>query len=264
MKKLLALLLFLALIGLVRPAAAQNNFNTLDRPSNVTILSKSGIPLISLGSCTLSAAGALSACTALPTTYANAYCFLPANAAATSIAAGWFFCQFSSTTAGTVFLNTYTSGTPTIPSTTTAVTTGSSFTGDTGEEFGITITLPANALGANGAFRISAQSAFTNSGGNKNPKWRYSGNSGTVLTAGNFTTHISMEQQIVVSNRGATGAQVSSESNVTNSGALNNTLAYPAVDTTASSTIVYSGTRNTATDNLVLESYAIEVLSTNN
>src|SRR5579859_1785192 len=74
-----------------------------------------GIPFIVANTGTMGNNGALTLGTALPSTYANAYVYLPANAISAGSAAGWYFCQFSSTTVGTVFNNTYSSGTPQIP-----------------------------------------------------------------------------------------------------------------------------------------------------
>ena len=61
----------------------------------------------------------------LPAAYATvkAYFYLPANAIATSSAAGWYYGVCTTTTACTVYNNTYTSGTPLIPSSPTAFST---------------------------------------------------------------------------------------------------------------------------------------------
>src|SRR5690349_7786608 len=96
------------------------------------LLATGGIPLIGLSSGSVAANGAISAITALPAVYPSAYCYFPANALATSIAAGWYYCTFSTTTAGVAFLDPYTSGIPTIPTSPTAVTDGrGAFTGHT-------------------------------------------------------------------------------------------------------------------------------------
>lgn len=231
------------------------------------ILSRSAIPFVGLSSGSVSAVGAITGITALPLAYASAYCWFPANILATVKAAGWYYCTFSTTTAGTAFLNTYTSGDPTIPTSPTAVTDGKgAFTGDTGEEFGPTITVPANALGPNGLARIWTQWAYTNSAGTKTCRARYSGNAGTTYISAVPTTSLTMAVAAMISNRGATNAQVGAAGGSTatavppfgsvSASALNTS----AVDTTAATTAVLSHQRNTATDNAVLESYLIELL----
>jgi hypothetical protein len=121
------------------------------------IVAHTAIPFIHISSGSIAANGAISGITALPSAYPRAYCYFPANALATSISAGWYYCTFSTTTAGVAFLDTYTSGVPTIPSSPTAVTDGKgAYTGDITERAGITLTVPAGAMGPNGELIISA------------------------------------------------------------------------------------------------------------
>lgn len=261
MKRLLSLLLLVPLLAL---GQVITNPSVTGVPQNLAtagvarIIGRSAIPFVGLGSCTMSAAGALSACTALPVAYASAYCYLPANAAATSIAAGWYYCTFSSTTAGTVYLNTYTSGVPTIPTSLTAVTTGSSFTGDTGAEIGPTITLPANSMGPNGAVRIGSSFSFNTTANNKTIAQLFGANTIVVEVPASVARGALWS---VVTNRGVTGSQLA-----TSNGAAGSVLDHPADlyianDTTTALTIRFSMTRVTATDNAILESYLIELLS---
>lgn len=229
------------------------------------VLSNSAIPFIGLSTGSVSAAGAITGITALPRAFANAYCWFPANALATSIAAGWYYCTFSTTTAGTAFLNTYTSGAPTIPASPTAVTDGKgSFTGDTGEEFGPTITVPANAIGANGALRVTTLWGYTNSAGTKTVKLRYSGNAGTAFLSASGTTTVSLSDSRLIINRGVTGSQIGVSDGGANIPAFANPSATnpvtASVDTTAASTLVLSITRNTATDNAIIESFLFELI----
>lgn len=46
---------------------------------------------------------------------ANCYLYLPANAAGSGCAAGWYYSRFTSDSAGTIYGNTYSDGLPTIP-----------------------------------------------------------------------------------------------------------------------------------------------------
>lgn len=226
------------------------------------VLARSGIPFISLSSGSVSAVGAITGITALVFTYARAYCYFPANILATSIAAGWYYCTFSNTTTGTAFLDTYTSGIPSIPSSPTAVTDGKgAFTGDTGEEFGPTITVPANALGANGVLRDRHQYTFTNNANVKTVNLRYSGNAGTTFLTNTYASQSFIDAQTVIVNRGVTNSQYGYSTQQTGSGAggqVGRTTS--SVDTTGATTIVHSLQKATATDNATLECFVIELL----
>lgn len=218
-----------------------------------------GIPFIHLSSGSVSAVGAITAITALPVAYPNAYCWFPANALATAIAAGWYYCTFSTTTAGTAFLDTYTSGLPTIPSSPTAVTDGKgAFTSDTASHNGPTISIAANALGANGTLRTTSDWQFNNTAGTKSPTFSYAGTS--VFNVA-LSTHVSANWIGTVSNAGATaknvlkGQAMLGSSAVTIAGVQRMTL-----DTTTAQNAIFILVKNTATDNLVLERYQIEVM----
>lgn len=226
------------------------------------ILAKTAIPFIGLSSGSVSSVGAISGITALPTTYANAYCWFPANALATAIAAGWYYCTFSGTSAGTAFLNTYTSGIPTLPASPTAVIDGKgAFTGDTGEEFGLTITVPANTIGPNGGLKIELASIATSNANNKTTSIRYSGNAGTQVQASIKASYANRWDRALIMNRGVTNSQAATSGGIEAGLIAGPLLSYPTVDTTASSTIVISQTRATATDNVAIESLYIELFS---
>jgi hypothetical protein len=110
--------------------------------------------------------GALSAITAVSTTYAKAYVYLPASAISTGSAAGWYYAVFSSTTAATIYNDTYTSGAPTVPSSPAAfATTGpGAFTQTTGAYIpGPQVVLAGNALSTSGNLRFEIQETNNNS-----------------------------------------------------------------------------------------------------
>jgi hypothetical protein len=219
----------------------------------------SAIPFIYLSSGSVAAGGGISAITALPLAYPSAYCWFPANALATTIAAGWYYCTFSTTTAGTAFLNTYAgTGAASIPSSPTAVTDGKgAFTSDTTSHAGPTIAVPANALGINGQLRIVATFQFNNTAGTKTPTISYGG-SNLVATA--LTSQLFVKWLADLMNTGAAGKQEAHTMGLANSGLLTNVPALLTVDTTASQNVVMTLTKNTATDNLIMERYSIEVL----
>ena len=149
--------------GVLTPAANPS--------STVTTLTSSGIVFIYPSSGTMGNNGALSGITALPATYSNgAYIFLPAASIAAGVPASatWYWVVMSSTTAGTVYDSTYTSGEPRAGTLTAFSTTGpGAFTAGTGAATSITVSLPANTLGLNNVIQVTGARANINSGGSK-------------------------------------------------------------------------------------------------
>lgn len=225
------------------------------------VLSQSAIPFVGLSSGSVAADGSISGITALPRAYANAYCYFPANALATTIAAGWYYCTFSTTTAGVAFLNTYTSGKPAIPAAPTAVTDGKgAFTGVTTEIPGPQIALPAGAMGINGRFQIWSATACTNNANAKGFSYRWSGTGGTIIRNVSTASGLTYQEVFQVANRGR--ADLQSVSISTSGGIFSGTAGAEtalAIDSTAATTIVLGSLRGTATDNLVLLQYQIQV-----
>jgi hypothetical protein len=123
------------------------------------VLFQLGIPFITPSSGIMGNNGALSAITALSTTFPQAYIYLPAGAISSGSAAGWYYTVFSSTTAGTVYNNVYSTGTPTVPASPTPfVTTGpGAYVQTTGFITSIspTVTIPANTMTVNGRVEIT-------------------------------------------------------------------------------------------------------------
>lgn len=227
------------------------------------ILSQSAIPFIHLSSGTMGNNGALSGVTALPTTYSGgAWVYLVANAIEAGSAAGWYWCVFSSTTAGTVYNDTYTTGQPSIGTATAFATTGpGAFTGVTTAQQGPAITLPAGAMGVNGALRVSTKVAATNSANSKLFLWR--AETTQITPANGQANTLNFDSVHTVQNRGVQTAQVSfpNGGTVYGSGTSASARLFPAVDFSAAQTINFLfNTKGTATDNLILEGYIIEVL----
>lgn len=227
-------------------------------------LLESGVSLIHVSSGSMANNGAMSGLTALPFTYANCYVLLPANAiaAGTPAADTWYFAQMSSATAGTVFNNLLSAnlsslGEPLIPASPTAfVTTGpGAFAGSTAEVAALTITIPANALGAKGQVHIETEQNGNATAGAKNLRVRYSGGAGTVLVAAQSTT-TGQRNWTRICNRG-TGAQYCSALGFNLSGGAGagvpTAAQQTAIDTTASSTVVITLQKATATDHTILE-----------
>lgn len=135
---------------------------------------------------------------------------------------------------------------------------------DTSEDTLATITIPANALGANGSIRLHAQFSMTSSANNKTMRVRFSGGSGTQYLSITQTTISNGLVDLVIANRGATNSQVGTTLFFTGGGALqlNNGSTPPtsAVDTTAQTTIVITGQKASAGETLTLEGYIAEMI----
>lgn len=232
---------------------------TFSPVTQARILGQSGIPMLMPSSGTFTAAGALSGLTAFDQTYANCYLFFPANAIATVSAAGFYFAQMSSTTAGTVFNNVYTSGTPTVPAVLIACTTASSYTQTTAALVNaITVTVPANSLGVNGSIRVSAMFQNNNSAGTKTyaVKW---GGSNTLSTSASTNQSTNFIREWF--NRGVTGTQVTAGTGVTGPGATANPTAVKSSDTTTAIDINIQVQLGTATDWTGVDYFRIELFN---
>jgi len=186
---------------------------------------------------------------------------MPANAIVAGSTAGWYYCTFSGTTAGTVFNNTYTSGVPVIPASPTAFsTTGpGSFTQVTSEVIGPSFTVPGGVMGLNGAIAMRAAWQYPNNANSKTGRIKFN-NVNTY--AQSYTTTTTEIVDNVVRNRGSTGAQIASSPGVSSTGlgASANAMTYPTVDTTAAESIAASLQLTTsANDFMVLELFSVEL-----
>lgn len=135
-----------------------------------------------------------------------------------------------------------------------------SHTGDTAEHTFVSYTLPANRMGANGAFKVTAHWTYTNSGNNKIPRIRFGGSQVAGTTE---TTTVQRNTQVIVGNRNSLSSQiVSATANTTFTGFGTTSTAATtlAIDTTADRSIVISGQLANSGENITLESYTIELL----
>lgn len=227
------------------------------------VASSSAIPMIQVSSGSMGNNGALTGVTSLPSTFAKCYLYLPASAISAGSTAGWYYAQMSSATAGTVFNNTYTSGTPTVPASPLAfATTGpGAFTGDTTEQ-GVLVSIPANGVGPNGRIVIDVSFANNNTAGTKTRRVRWGGIAGTVVVSGADTTSIGLTiRGAAIANRGATGAQELASGIFSSSASFSlPTTTTATVDTTAAQTVAISVQKGTATDNCWIEDYSVVIL----
>jgi hypothetical protein len=245
---------------------AVNNTNV----SGALILCQSGIPMILPSSGSIANNGALTGLTALAHAYANCYMSFPAGAIASGIPAAqtMYFVQMSSTTAGTIFNNVYTSGTPTVPgSPTPFVTTGTGAYTQTLNtyETAISVSLPANAMGINGELELFAALAMNNNANLKQFQWTLGG---PPIYISSPSTNLSVALLTKCRNRGVANSQVvaGNAGNAgpdINSGSANSSTIL-SVDTTSTQTMLLQLKVPVAsTDFILMESFSLKLFSSN-
>lgn len=226
------------------------------------LLGQGGIPVAVANTGSLNTTGAITLGTALPRIYPAIWLYLPASAVVGDATGGLYYCVMSSTTLGQVYagkvgvLNGVGAVTfqPTVPATlVAATTTNGAYTGSTTETYLINVALPAGCLGVNGSVRVTVNETTNNSAGAKTVK-TYLGAS-QVGQSGSYTTSTGGTQEIQIRNA---GTQAFNSSQVVG-GTATGAAVYTAVDTSVTSFIAISGTIATATDNVIIEGYTIEV-----
>lgn len=234
-------------------ACAGSSINRIAKKGIALTFESSGIPMILPSSGTIGNNGALSALTALPTTYTSCYMAFPANAIFAGSAFGLYYVVMSSTTAGTIFNNVYTNGEPSIPASPTPfVSTGpGAFTQTTGSPILLrNSTILANSLGPNGTIEISTLWSMNSTAGTKTANLAYS--TANIMTlAVTTSTNINAPTQII-QNRGATNKQVAAPA-ILAAGASSSPAVYTTIDSTAAQTLQASAQLSVATDFLILE-----------
>jgi len=191
------------------------------------------------GAFTLSAAILTNAWNALK----GCWCYLPANFGGKTYPAGWYWAVFSSDTAGILYNNTYSSGSPSRPATPTAFVdnlagwltqTTSEVTGPTG------FTLLGGSMGPSGAIKSHVRT-LGNTTGTKTFRQYLDA---TALVSIAPSTNPNGEQLILTANQGSEALQVNSAP-LGNSGVGQSTTTfaatnYSALDTRADKTLSFS------------------------
>jgi hypothetical protein len=133
---------------------------------------------------------------------------------------------------------------------------------DTTENTLATITIPAGLMGLSGGLRINGVWTYTNSGNNKTPRVRFGGAAGTAYQSTVATTTASARWPLNIQNRNSASSQIggvaaSANGPVGLSAASNVTS---TVDTSAETTLVFTGQKASAGETITLESYIVEIL----
>ena len=225
-------------------------------------LAAAAIPIFVAPTGTMANNGGITLGTALALAYPSCYVLLPAGAIAAGVPAAstWYFCQMSSTTVGTVFNNIYTTGVPTIPASPTAfVTTGpGAYTGLTGVQAGLQITVPGGSMGPNGAVVCTAYYSNNNSAGTKTETWTWGG---ATLLLGGQTTNQTVTHYREIWNCGVTNVQKAVPAALPFGGANANPPISFSSDTTAAQILAFKFNNNTATDWAAIEHFLVELIA---
>jgi len=198
----------------------------------------------------------------LPATYPNAFVYLPATAPPGS--AGWYFCQFSSSTTGVCYTSTsnYTSGVPEIPTSRTQLSglTAGTFTATTAAfKLGPNVSIPGNSLGVNGELDFSY---FTTSNNTSNTKEFESVLGGSVTSTGTaVTANYNGVSSGKTTNNGIATTQTSLYSLINS--ATGQAPERTSVNTGTSQTSGFELLIYTSTDYIVLEQYSEKLFQQN-
>lgn len=131
---------------------------------------------------------------------------------------------------------------------------------DTNENTLATVTVPARALGSNGAIRLKAFYTYTNSGNSKTLRIKFGG---TTFIAVARTSQQSSFFEVTIANRNATNSQVAFGSYGThgdNTLTTYNSAATGAVDTTSAQSLTLTGQKASGAETITLEAYTVELL----
>lgn len=204
--------------------------------------------------------GALTLGTALHATYSGGiYLYFPANAISSGSAAGFYWVVMSSTTAGMVYNNTYTPGSPPArPASNTAFsTTGpGAYTGVTTEVTCSSFTLPGGMMGNFGRLQSAVAMSGPSTAGSKTFRTRMASVPYLFLAVTTFPyTYL---PKLVFANRGAQGINFSSN---WMGGGTQNTWPFSqtTVDTSVDCTVALTLQLGTATDYAILDFATHEV-----
>lgn len=227
------------------------------------VLIQTAIPMVMPSSGSMANNGVITLTTALDAILGPCYLYLPASsiyATSGGNPAGWYYAVMTSTTVGTVYNNTYTSGIPAIPATVAWVTTGpGAYTTLTAAVVAQTVSLPAGTLGINGLLRCHAAVSANNSAGAKTNVLSLGG---VACRTGVITTSIGQAFTTHIANAGATNQQRALDGSFGDS-ALWTAVQLLAQDTTAALAVALSLQVAVATDWIYTQRLLVEVLPRN-
>lgn len=133
-------------------------------------------------------------------------------------------------------------------------------TGTTSETQLASITVPAGAMGKNGAVGITTLWSYTNSANGKTVRVRFGGPSGVAYQTLVATTTATLQTQTIIINNNSTGAQKAFTGLTLPYATSTSALTTSSVDTTAATTIYISGQLASSGETITLESYTVELI----
>lgn len=254
------------MLTMLKTGATQWSVVSSGSASGNQTLMQSGIPFILSSSGSVGNNCAITGLTAMQTTYASAYIWMPASAVASGVAAGWYYYVASSATAGTCYSNTYTSGQPEIPASPTAFsTTGpGAFTQTTGTQIiGPTVSVPAGSMGVNGELTFDGDATVPATANTKIVNYTFGGASHGV-SAFNTNATSAFGWLLRIRNRGvATAQMVNAPNNNGEPGSGTSGPNFIAINTSSAQNLSYNLQLSVATDYIVLESYSVKEFPNN-
>lgn len=243
-------------------------FSRSGQPVRPTILAVTGLAVILPSDGTIATNGTVTLTTALPTTYAQAWCFFPAGAVSGDATGGLYYCVFSSTTQATVYAGKQGGATgataafvPFVPTNLVPVT-GSNLAYPqllATEIALINVTIPAGALGPNGALRVEHSVSLASSAGTKLFRTRLGGTAAAGIS-GPFTD-LSANFGCYIANRNNQALQVCINSGGVYSpyGRGASAANYMAVNTANQTALTLTHQIGLATDYSILESTLVNL-----
>lgn len=211
-----------------------------------TLLTRLTLPLVKAPTFTGTTNGAITLGTATGSIYAKCYMYFPANSLVAAHAAGWYYTEMSSTTAGVVYNNTYTPAAGVFPTEPTSKTAFSGAVpggaGSSSEVTAFTFSVPANVLGSYGIVKMQGSTSWNSTAGNKN--FRLRANS-TSVSAYDVKTSVGAKLLFQFGNSGDTNRNYTTSSPASN---LATDHIRTTIDTTSAVTMALSMQCAVATD----------------
>lgn len=135
-----------------------------------------------------------------------------------------------------------------------------SHTGDLVETVLATVTIPAGAMRANGAVRVSSLWTYTNSANNKRMRVKLGGVGGTAFFDSTQTTTATYtDPGRTIQNRNSEASQVGRPAASTQ-GSTTSAVVTSAIDTSVAQTIVFTALLANTGETITLESYLVEIM----
>jgi len=226
-------------------------------PSTQSTIVNSGIPVIIPSSGTVATNGTITLTTALPTTYSDAWIWLPAGAVVSGLA-GLYYVEFSSTTVGQVYTLYYNPANvpfepfdPVTAAHVNAVGSNSGYTQTTATDLSvIRATIPGGLMGPSGQMMIKLVTSTPTNANAKTPKIVFG--STTIHNAAITTSLVNNIDKDLV-NRGTETKQVCTPLAMAGHGASSTAAVYATENTKADVVLKVTGQLAVATDYLVVE-----------